>query len=386
MIAPELIQIGMPVVHLPLVSVIITNHNYERYVKSAIESIKAQTYPRVECVIIDDCSNDNSFAVISEHLKFLNDDRFRVIRLANNVGQLGAMKAGLENTSGPFVHFFDADDIVFPHFLQKHIEAHLNASYSAGITASDTMQIDHEGQILETTFHSLLKHRSDVPAGLVKPINQDAVRTISDDRLAFKHLPADLLYVDRAFTGWHVVATSAMVFRRDALDLVMTKDTNAVRICADYYLAQYVHFVTGTITIGSTLSGFRLHRENAFSKNAILGGPYPPGHLDPHVQYKLDSEISKHLINNIDRMKDILGIEYCMRLIQRTHHAGILYSMVQHSPVLRLAYGSGSDKRFARKYKSLSVLFNRFPAGYRLLRFAASIGRRVLSRLKRVGR
>lgn len=45
---------------LPLVSVIITNFNYGRYLRDAIDSVRAQSYPNVECIIVDDASTDES--------------------------------------------------------------------------------------------------------------------------------------------------------------------------------------------------------------------------------------------------------------------------------------------------------------------------------------
>jgi glycosyltransferase involved in cell wall biosynthesis len=367
---------------LPLVSVIIANYNYARFVRAAIDSIKSQSYPKIECVIIDDCSNDGSFEVISEHLAKLGDPRFRAIRLASNLGQLGAMKAGLENTTGPFVYFLDSDDIAFPNFLQRHIEAHLNSSYSAGQSASDTMQIDSDGQILETTFHFLLKHRTDVPnSSLVKPIILDSIRTVDQRGLSFKTPSNDLLYLDRELTGWHFVATSSFVFRRDTISFVMPRDTNIARLYADYYLARFIHFVTGTITIGSPLSCFRLHRTNAFSKNAVLGGPYPAGFFDPRDKSKLELEITKHIVENIDRMKDVLGMEYCKKLIRTTTKAGGIYPLVRHSPSLRLAFGRGSDLWFRLKYKTLSVVANRFPAGYRALVTLSAVAAATANRL-----
>lgn len=368
-------------IRLPLVSVIITNHNYAAYIPRAISSVAQQGYPRLECVVVDDCSTDGSFDVITAQLAQLYDTRFRALRLDKNMGQLGAMKAGLAITTGPFVHFLDADDFVFPHFLERHIEAHLNSSYSAGVTASDTMQIDGDGQILETTFHTLLKRRSDAADANVKLVIPEAISKIAGDAVALGEHTGELLYAERDYVGWPVVATSSMMFRRDAIDFVMPDNTEEVRICADYYLAQYIHYLTGTLTIGSTLSCFRLHRKNYFSKNAVLGGPYPPGFLNPEMREQIDRVITRHVIDNIERVQQVIGLGGCLRLIEQSFHAGQLHDAVSHVPTLRLVLGHGSEQRFYIKYRTLARLHARWPRGFGWLLAAKSRGRRIMARL-----
>ena len=49
---------------LPVVSVIITNHNYARFLRACFESVQKQAYPRVECIIVDDNSSDDSPALL----------------------------------------------------------------------------------------------------------------------------------------------------------------------------------------------------------------------------------------------------------------------------------------------------------------------------------
>ena len=47
-------------VELPLVSVIIINYNYGRFLRQAVDSVIGQTYPHVECIIVDNASTDES--------------------------------------------------------------------------------------------------------------------------------------------------------------------------------------------------------------------------------------------------------------------------------------------------------------------------------------
>lgn len=51
---------------LPLVSVIITNFNYGKYLVQCIQSVKDQSYPSIECIVVDDCSTDNSREILEK--------------------------------------------------------------------------------------------------------------------------------------------------------------------------------------------------------------------------------------------------------------------------------------------------------------------------------
>src|SRR5262249_49716238 len=76
----------------PLVSVIVTCFNYAEFVADAVQSVHAQTHQRFECIVVDDCSSDETPAVVTAVLDELKDARFRSVRLPRNVGQLGARR------------------------------------------------------------------------------------------------------------------------------------------------------------------------------------------------------------------------------------------------------------------------------------------------------
>ena len=57
-------------------------------------------------------------------------------------------KPGCCTPSGPFVVFVDADDLLFPDFLETHLKAHLNSARMAALTNSEFLQISADGQVL----------------------------------------------------------------------------------------------------------------------------------------------------------------------------------------------------------------------------------------------
>lgn len=88
-----------------LVSIVINNHNYGRFLAQAIDSALAQTHREIEVVVCDDASTDDSWQVMQRY-----GARIKALRNAENGGQAAAMNAGLAASRGEFVLFLDSDD------------------------------------------------------------------------------------------------------------------------------------------------------------------------------------------------------------------------------------------------------------------------------------
>lgn len=123
---------------IALISVIIAAYNAEPYLTECLDSVKMQTYGNWECIIIDDGSLDNTFAVAKRFAE--KDKRFKVFR-QDNAGVSRARNFGLNIIQGDFVTFIDADDqydcLFFETMLIKRAEADLIIS---GITNIDVQK------------------------------------------------------------------------------------------------------------------------------------------------------------------------------------------------------------------------------------------------------
>ncbi len=91
-----------------LVSIIINNYNYGRFLAEAIDSALNQTYSPVEVIVVDDGSTDNSRAIIARY-----GDRIVPI-LKKNGGIASAYNAGFAASSGEIICFLDSDDYFIP--------------------------------------------------------------------------------------------------------------------------------------------------------------------------------------------------------------------------------------------------------------------------------
>ncbi len=114
----------------PLVSVIINNYNYGRFVRRAIASVLAQTYRNFELIIVDDGSPDNSREVIETYCAecktaaHAKGERLpSIITIFQpNSGQNAACNAGFQVSKGEIVCFLDADDYFYPHKLERVVQ------------------------------------------------------------------------------------------------------------------------------------------------------------------------------------------------------------------------------------------------------------------------
>lgn len=104
------------------VSIIMPVYNVERYVETSIRSVINQSYSPIECIIIDDCSTDNSMKRIQEVLQCnkSNGKYFKVVHHEKNRGLSAARNTGLENASGKLLFFLDSDDTISPTCIEKH--------------------------------------------------------------------------------------------------------------------------------------------------------------------------------------------------------------------------------------------------------------------------
>ncbi|MGI4848508.1 MAG: glycosyltransferase family 2 protein [Janthinobacterium lividum] len=88
----------------PLVSILINNYNYGRFLDDAVKSTLAQTYANVEVIVVDDGSTDDSLAVLEKY-----KDRITILSKANG-GQASAFNMGVAHSKGEMICFLDADD------------------------------------------------------------------------------------------------------------------------------------------------------------------------------------------------------------------------------------------------------------------------------------
>jgi len=103
----------------PLVSVVMPAYNAEKTVLAAIESVICQTYGNFELIVIDDCSKDNTYAIICDASE--KDDRIKVYRNEKNSGVSETRNRGISLAKGEYIALLDSDDM----WLEGKLEAQM---------------------------------------------------------------------------------------------------------------------------------------------------------------------------------------------------------------------------------------------------------------------
>lgn len=102
-----------------VVSVIMPVYNVERYLRAAIDSVLAQTYPHWELILVDDGSTDSSPEICDEYAAA--NPQITVYHTANG-GLSAARNYGLRHSTAPWVLFVDSDDMIHPQCLAALME------------------------------------------------------------------------------------------------------------------------------------------------------------------------------------------------------------------------------------------------------------------------
>lgn len=104
----------------PLVSVLMTAYNREKYIAEAIESILASTYENWELIIVDDCSTDTTVKIAKEFEK--NDSRIHLYLNEENLGDYPNRNKAAGYAKGKYLKYLDSDDIIFPGGLEYYVQ------------------------------------------------------------------------------------------------------------------------------------------------------------------------------------------------------------------------------------------------------------------------
>ena len=90
--------------------------NRAQYIPETLESVIKQTYTDLEIICVDDCSTDNSAALLQDYAQ--KDSRIKILAHEENKGLYLARKTGVLNASGDYMLFLDCDDVLTPHTVE----------------------------------------------------------------------------------------------------------------------------------------------------------------------------------------------------------------------------------------------------------------------------
>ena len=234
----------------PLVSIIVNNYNYARFLEQAIDSALAQTHAAVEVIVVDDGSTDDSREVIAKY-----GSRVRAV-LKENGGQASAFNAGYAVSSGEIVMFLDSDDFLYPDAVATVVER-----WVAGT--------------------SKLHFRLDVVDDTGRRVGR--VHPAPEVQLPHGDAKAHMLSYGPVVSS----PTSGNAFSRRALHALLPIPEAEYRICADSYLLVGAPFYGPVIAEDRPLGAYRVHGRNAWG---IGLGAVSAAELQRYVRHAIRQE------------------------------------------------------------------------------------------------
>jgi glycosyltransferase involved in cell wall biosynthesis len=184
---------------LPLVSIGIASFNNGHYIIQLLNSVREQSYPAIELLVVDDCSTDNSISVIEE---WKNKTAFplRLIQHAQNRGLIAVMTELRQQAQGEFVLWLGSDDWLLPHMVANTLAEFKRRGPQCGVVYSDCLVVDATGKEISQSF---LLHFN---AHFDKPYPEENIRIA-------------------LLSGFYLPTPTSMV-RRDALNQIGPYDSN----------------------------------------------------------------------------------------------------------------------------------------------------------------
>jgi glycosyltransferase involved in cell wall biosynthesis len=139
----------------PIISVIITAYNREKYISEAIESVLKSTFQNFEIIIVDDCSKDNTVAIARSFAD--KDSRIRVYINEKNLGDYPNRNKAARFAKGKYIKYLDSDDTMRFDCLDimvKGMESNPECAFGVSSRSLDIMQIHYPAEAYKVHFFS----------------------------------------------------------------------------------------------------------------------------------------------------------------------------------------------------------------------------------------
>ena len=231
------------------VSVIVPNYNHARFLRQRVDSILQQTFQDFELILLDDCSTDESRAILQ---KYAADPRVRLeFNEVNSGNTFKQWNKGVRLAQGKYVWIAESDDYADERLLEKLV-ARLDAEPSAVFAQCRSRRVSADGELNGFQDQHLPDLGSDKWAG---DFHADGIEECRK-------------YLVRCCS---VQSASSVVFRRDVYWQVGGADEN-LRQCGDWKTWASMALTGGTISyVGEPLNYYRYHDASVSRKNLQNG-------------------------------------------------------------------------------------------------------------------
>ncbi len=222
----------------PLVSILVSNYNYGRFIGDTIKSALDQTYSNLELIVCDDGSTDDSVQIIEEFAR--QDARLHFIRKENG-GQASGFNAAFAASRGEIIALLDSDDLFLPRKVER-VVADFQAHPDCGLGLQRVIRMSAD-----------LRRQGVWPMSDSLPHGWYGTRLLSDGGI----LP-------------YTPPTSGLSLRRDVAERLFPLSLEHLLVsCPDQLIVRLAPFLTNVTRDLEALSAYRLHGNNNYGPDRV---------------------------------------------------------------------------------------------------------------------
>jgi len=219
----------------PLVSVIVPNYNYARYLEERLESILTQRFQDFELILLDDCSTDESRSLLERYASHPKVSHY-LPNEQNSGSPFAQWERGLELARGRYVWIAESDDSCTPELLERLVAA-LEARPDAVLAYCGSLQVDEQGERLPRDYDRW-----------------------QEDQQLYTYSPSYYLR-HRLSRENSIYNASMVVFRREAWLRLEDKAYLGMRSCGDWLFWIKLVEQGAVLELRSKLNRFRQHTQ-----------------------------------------------------------------------------------------------------------------------------
>jgi len=232
----------------PKITVIVPNYNYAVYLEERLASIYNQTYPNIEVLLLDDCSTDDSLAILKRYQAQYPEKTHLIVNEANSGSPFSQWSKGISLTSGKLIWIAESDDTCDLDFLENLVPYFLDESIL--LSYAHTIFIDENANRHPFTFEYYVSQ--------IDPHKWDASYVVTAQN-----------EVNTALALLNTIPNvSSAVFRRIEGDfpILSNPDWLKMKVCGDWLF--YLHLIQGgrVAYCRETHAYYRLHESSTSKK------------------------------------------------------------------------------------------------------------------------
>ena len=236
----------MPEAKHPKVSIIIPNYNHAKYLPQRLESVYNQTYQDFEVILLDDCSNDASVAILNTYAKHPKTSHV-VFNDKNSGSTFKQWAKGLALAKGEFIWIAETDDLADLSFLENLLSL-FNKDENIGIVYSNSNAINEKEEITYT-----ISNKPKIP---------------NKNKWCFYN---GMAFIKQYMLGGNMIPNaSACLIKKEALQQVDLSN-NPFKLSGDWLVYSLILSQYNLVFLDKPLNYFRFHSNNVRSKNTNNG-------------------------------------------------------------------------------------------------------------------